>query len=133
MPNLNIGERFNMESKARPAGAIKAETAYGAINDAGFAVTEQKQHLASPYGARYCVGAKIADDKKVPQMDASVCEYISNEVAIIGRDRSAEGLKVVPNRTVIANKQTTLTVREYTRSPENDALVQKVIAVFQKL
>jgi hypothetical protein len=122
-----------MEAKARPAGAITVENAYAAIGKAGLPVTDQKQHLAAPFGARYCVGAKLTDAKNAPRLDASVCEYISDEAARIGRDRSADQLKGIPNRTVTQNKQSTLTIRRYDKEAETDALAQKAIDAFMKL
>ena len=132
LANLPFGERFAMEEKARPQGALTVENVYSAFNKAGLPVSEQAQHLAAPFGARYCVGAKISDGKE-PQADVSVCEYSTEDTAIAGTQRSLEGFKMIPLRTVTRNKQTTLTLREYSKTPEHDALMAKVTATFQKL
>ncbi len=122
-----------MEAKARPTGVLTVESVVAAFNKSGLPVSDQAQHLASPFGARYCVGAKVADETKAPQLDLSVCEYATEDAAIAGAQRSLEGFKMIPLRTVTRNKQTTLTLREYSKTPEHDALIAKATTTFQKL
>jgi hypothetical protein len=135
LPNMSFPERFAAESKGRPAG-IKpnADDVYTALKAAGLEIVDVKQHLASPQGARYCQGARIVGADKETRIDISVCEYATADVARIARDYSIEAMKtVIPNRTVYANKQVTLTLREAAKTPDNDALVDKAQSTFAKL
>ena len=132
---MSFTERFAAEAKGRPEG-IKptVEDVYAALRAAGLTIVDVKQHLASPQGARYCVGARIVGASADLLLDASACEYATQESARIGRDYSESSLKdVIPNRTIYANKQTTLTLREAQKTPDIDALVGKASSTFAKL
>jgi hypothetical protein len=96
-------------------------------------VVDRKQHLGSPFGARYCLGARAIGSNNTPMLQISVCEFVSVEAARIGRDYSAEGMKTIPLRTVYVNKQTTLTLREEKKDPDIDAMVEKAAAAYAKL
>ena len=134
-PNLPFPARFASEAKGRPQG-IKptVEEVYAGLKAAGIEVVDTKQHLASPQGARYCVGARVMGDGADPRMEFSVCEYSTPEVAKLGRDWSEASMKtVIPNRTVYVNGQTVLVIREAQKNADNDALVEKAAGVFGKL
>ncbi len=126
-PNTPIMGRFALEAKNRPDGGLRAEDVYRSFERAGAKVTDERQHLASPFRARYCVGAAVAD-----KVALSVCEFASPEEARAGRDESTRML-VVPNRTVYANRTATLTVREESRTAENDALAALLVKTFAAL
>jgi hypothetical protein len=136
LPNMGFSERFEIESKSRPAG-IKpnVEEVFGALEAAGAHLVDKKQHLASPFGARYCVGARaVAAPGDETIYHLSVCEFVSPEVAMMSRDYSDESLATaISNRSVFANKQTTLTLREMNKTPENDALGTKLADAYKKL
>lgn len=133
LPNMSIPERFSVEAAARPAG-IKpnVEDVWAALEKAGLTVVEKKQHLGQVFGARYCVGGK-AMSGAAKLLDISVCEFASEELAKMSRDHSTEALKIIPNRTLYANKQTLLIVREEQKAPENDDALAKAVDAYTKL
>jgi hypothetical protein len=128
-----FAERFAGEAKGRPPG-IKptVEDVYAALGANGFTIANQRQHLASPLGARYCVGAQAVSDKKETLLEISVCECATPDVAQVAKTFSDKNT-AIPLRTTYVNKQTLLVVRESKGAPEIDALVPKAAAVFAKL
>lgn len=138
LPNMGIPDRFEAEQKARPANLKpNAEAIFAALEKAGLAVVDKKQHLGQTFGARYCVGARVVNGRDagdLTMLQLSVCEFINAEVAVMSRDYSIEALKMIPNRTVHASKQTTLTVRrEQPLTPENEAAAAKAVEVYGAL
>jgi hypothetical protein len=133
LPNMSIPQRFSSELAGRPPGVKPSiEDVYAGLEKAGITVVDRRQHLASPFGARYCLGARAVGAADKPMLQMSVCEFVSPEAAKIGRDYSADAMKL-PMRTVYVNKQTTLTLREEKQDPEIDALVEKAAAAYAKL
>ena len=136
LPNMGINERFEIEARSRPSG-IKpnVEEVLGALDAAGVKLLEKKQHLGSPFGARYCVGARVVNAAgDATLFHLSVCEFVSEDVAKMSREYSEQSLaSTIPDRSVYLNKQTTLTMREMTKSPDNDALGAKIIDTYKKL
>jgi hypothetical protein len=133
LPNMSIPQRFSTELNGRPQGVKPSvEDVYAGLEKAGLTVTDRKQHLAAPFGARYCLGARAIGANDKPMLQMSVCEFVSPEAAKQGRDYSAEAMKL-PMRTVYVNAQTTLTLREEKQDPEIDALVAKAAAAYAKL
>lgn len=142
LPNMGIPDRFNAEQKARPAN-IKpnVESVLAALETAGLTVVDKKQHLGQTFGARYCVGARVvrAKDKdkdagETGLLQLSVCEFISPEVAVGSRDYSTEALKLIPNRSIHAKNQTTLTIRDESPvTPEIEAAAAKAFAAYDAL
>jgi hypothetical protein len=126
-------ERFAGETAGRPPGIKpRVEDVYAALSAGGLGITGQKQHLASPLGARYCVGAQAVSDAKETVLQISVCECSTPEVAQVARDFTTKTANI-PLRTVYVNKQTMLVLREEKSSPEIDALVTKASDLFAKL
>ena len=122
----DFGAMFQNEADNRPAGTIKAEVAMEAFRKDGVVLEAVRQHLARPYGARYCVGAKVTTE-----IALSVCEYIDAEAATTGAESSRK--LVLANREIQLNHATTLTVREIEKSPAADAVAKKLFASFAKL
>jgi hypothetical protein len=126
-------ERFAGEAAGRSPGIKpRVEDVYAALASGGLTIVGQKQHLASPLGARYCVGAQATSDKSEPLLQISVCECSTPEVAQAARDFTARTANI-PLRTAYANKQTMLVLREEKSAPEIDALVTKAADIFAKL
>jgi hypothetical protein len=126
-------ERFAGEANGRPPGVKpNVEDVYAALNANGLTISGQRQHLASPLGARYCVGAQAVSDKKETLLEMSVCECATPEVAQVAKSFSDKTTNI-PLRTVYVNKQTMLVLRETKSTPEIDALVTKASGVFAKL
>jgi hypothetical protein len=122
----DFGALFQNEAANRPTGTIKAEDAIEAFRKAGVELVSVRQHLARPYGARYCVGAKSG-----AAIALSVCEYIDAAAASTGAELSRK--VVLANREIRINQATSLTVREVEKTPAADALANKLFDSFAKL
>lgn len=131
--NMPIPERFEIEKKARPDLKPKVEDAFAALKKAGLTIVDEKQHLAQPVGARYCVGARaVAGDTTLLQI--SICEYMNDEVARTSTQYSEESLKkLMPTRTCSPHKHLGLILRPENASPEADAAAKKARAAFDAL
>lgn len=117
---------FKNEADNRPTGTIKVEAVYDAFKRDGLPIEMMRQHLARPYGARYCVGADAG-----PTVAVSVCEYLDVEAARVGAEMSRK--MVLANREIRVNQATTLTVREVAKSAAADELNKKLFDSFAKL
>jgi hypothetical protein len=122
----DFGSLFRTESENRPSGTIKAEDAIATFEKDGIRLDKVRQHLGRPYGARYCVGGMAGTAIAV-----SVCEYIDAKAAEAGAEASRK--IVLANREIRINQATSLTVREVEKTPEADAVAQKLFASFAKL
>jgi hypothetical protein len=129
-PVLTLGDKLVFESTHRTAtDTPKAEEVYAALETAGFKLTEKQQHVASVFGAQYCLGAKAEND-----IAFSVCEYGSAEQARMGREESLKTLASVPNREISTNKKTTLTIRQPAQeTPTSRTAAKKAADTFAKL
>ena len=124
----DIVARFQSEAQNRPTGSPRVEEVLGALKKAGVSLSAERQHLASPFGARFCIGARASE-----QLSLSVCEYDNEASAAAGREASARALAAIPNREVIANRTATLTVRLQQKTPESDALRERMVDTFVQL
>lgn len=102
---LTIQDKLDSEKESRPSGTPHAEDVYAALEKAGLRVSDKQQHVASLYGAKYCLGAKAGE------VAYSVCEYDSAEAAKAGRELTMKALPA-PNRDIVVHEKTTLTVRQ---------------------
>lgn len=122
----DFGAMFANEASSRPAGPVKTEDVLDAFRKEGIQLDTVRQHLARPYGARYCVGAMVGT-----AIALSVCEYVDPQAATDGR---ASALKIpLANREVQINTATTLTVREVEKTPDADAVVKRLFATFARV
>ncbi|WP_394826537.1 hypothetical protein [Pendulispora albinea] len=130
LASLGLGAKLEMEAQHRPPDALKAEDVYAALERAGFAVTEKRQHVASIFGADFCLGAKGPDD-----LAFSVCEFATDEAAKKARRASQERLsKVVPNRESFLRKKSMLTIRQPpTKTAASEAAAGKAAQIFAAL
>lgn len=122
----DFGAMFQNEAANRPIGTIRAEDALEAFRQEGIELETVRQHLARPYGARYCVGAKSGT-----VIALSVCEYIDPAAANAGAESSRK--VVLANREVLVNQATSLTVREVDKTPGAEALAQRLFHRFAQL
>lgn len=122
----SIPDRFATEASRRPTGVPRVEDCLDAFEKVGAEIREEAQHLASPFLALYCVGFQTGKD-----VHGSLCEYKDEAVAIKGREVSEKAFASMTNRKVHRNGGSTLTLRVGTTTPEDDALVKKMIAAFQ--
>jgi hypothetical protein len=122
----DFGAMFQNEAVNRPRGTITVEEALAAFREADIKLDTVRQHLARPYGARYCVGAKSGS-----AIALSVCEYIDSAAADAGAEISRKLL--LANREIRVNRATTLTVREIEKTPAADAVAVKLFERFARL
>ncbi len=122
----DIAALFQVEASNRPTGTLRAEDVLEAFRRSGIELHEERQHLARPYGARYCRGAKSGAG-----LALSVCEYIDASAAQSG----AEVSRKIPlaHREIRLNRATSLTVRHIDKTPASDALAQRLFETFAKL
>jgi len=122
----DIAALFQVEANNRPLGTLRAEEALEAFRRLGIELHEERQHLARPYGARYCMGAKSGTE-----LALSVCEYIDAAAAQAG----AEVSRKIPlaQRQIQLNRATSLTVRQIKKTPASDALAQRLFQTFTQL
>jgi len=126
---LGLGAKLEMEARNRPLNTPKAEDVYGAFEKEGFALTEKRQHVASVFGANYCVGAKSEDD-----MAFSVCEFANEDAAKAGRKASLRSLGMVPNREIVLRKKSMLTVRQPSvKTKASEDASAKAVRIFANL
>jgi len=131
---MSFPERFQRELDGRPPKIHpNVEEVYAALGAAGLKIVDQKQHLASPLGARYCVGARAVQGERT-LLHLSACEHISEELAKSSGAYSEESLKEgIPNRKVYSRKQITLVVRLEQDQPDNQEASKKAVAALEKL
>lgn len=124
----DVAALFRAEALHRPTGTLRVEDVLVAFKSAGVETSMLRQHLAKPFGAEYCAGAEAG-----PDVVLSLCEYASSEAATRGRGASTKGLSTIPNREIVQNGATTLTLRERTRTPASHALVERLKRAFAML
>lgn len=124
---MTIPQKFEAEAKNRPAGTVRVEDVTAAFTAAGADIREEKQHLGSPYLAKYCVGLKTGED-----IHASICEYDDEKTAVDGMKQSEKAF-MLPNRSLHRNGATTLTLRLGKNGADDQALAKKMIAAFESL
>lgn len=122
----DINALFQVEAANRPAGALRVEDALAAFRRSGVELHAERQHLARPYGARYCVGAKSGTE-----LVLSVCEYVDAAAAEAG---SAVSRKIpLQNREIHLRRSSSLTVRLLRKTAESEALAAQLFARFATL
>jgi len=127
-PALPLLDKLDYEGKHRGTATPTVEQTWDAFDKAGIKLIEKAQHVGGVFGALYCVGAKSDDDA------FSVCEFTDAAAAKAGKDGSEKALVTIPNRTLVVNKTTLLTVRQpATKTPASEALTKKAIDAFKKL
>lgn len=128
-PALPLADKFAWERTHRKPVHPSADETYAAFEAAGIKLTEKTQHVASVYGAIYCLGAKGEADTVF-----SLCEYSTPEEAKKGKETSEKAFAMIPGRTLLVVKNSLLTVRgPAAGTPESKAIIQKAVDAFQKL
>jgi hypothetical protein len=120
----DINALFQVEATNRPAGALRVEVVLAAFRRSGVELHGERQHLARPYGARYCVGAKAGTE-----LVLSVCEYVDAAAAGTAVSRKIP----LQNREIQLQRSSALTVRLLRKTPESDALAARLFACFARL
>ena len=125
---LDLAAQFHAEATDRPSGSPQTERVLAALRATGASLADERQHLARPFGASYCVGAVAGAEVAV-----SVCEYRSEQAARAGREASLKAFASVAHREIAINRATTLTLRELTGSAAERATAAKLRAAFERL
>lgn len=122
----DIAALFANELGHRPRSELPVEGVWAGLERTGIPLSDQRQHLARPYGARYCVGARAGRDVAL-----SVCEYVDAEAARAGADISRK----IPlkDREVHVNRATSLTVRLLRKTPESEGVASRLLVAFTGL
>jgi hypothetical protein len=122
----DIKALFQNEAASRPSGTLRVEEVLSALGRTGVELSDQRQHLARPYAARYCMGAMAGAD-----LALSVCEYIDAEAARAG---AAVSRKIpLQNREIRVQGATSMTIRQLKKTAETDALSARLFAAFAAL
>lgn len=122
---LSIPDRFNAEAANRPQDVPRPEDLFAALEKDGIKVHHVAQHMASPFGAKFCVGFQGGKD-----LHGSFCEYKDEAAAKTGGEASEKAFKT-NTRKVHRNGAATLTVRIGTASAEDEALGKKWVDLFK--
>jgi hypothetical protein len=123
-PTLPLMDKMAYEASHRADAGLSVDSFFAVLEKNGLPVTDQKQHVAGVYGARYC------SDGMAANVHVDLCEFDT--------DKDAEGAKVgtdkafaaVPNLQHLAHKASLLSIRPEVASPETEATVKKVIELF---
>ncbi len=127
---MSIPERFATEAMNRPTNmTVRVEETTAAFRKAGVEIIEEKQHLASSYLAKYCVGAKTKND----DISFSICEYESEAKAIEGAAMNDKAFASIKNRKTHRNGATTITLLENVKNEATDALLKKLLDTFMAM
>ena len=125
---LALADRLKLEAAGRPTDTPAAEDVLAAVTKSGVPLEDQAQHLASPIGARFCIGAKSSQNVAM-----SACEYADGAAAVAGRDQSAKAFAKIEHRDIVVNKKTTLTILQAPYDAQSQAAHDKAVAAFKKL
>jgi hypothetical protein len=124
----DVGAIFRFEATHRPAGAVTYERAFSAFRDEGVTITEESQHVAHPFGAKFWMGAHASE-----QVSLSICEFDGNAAAKAGQVMSTKALASIQNRAVLQHDNATLTVRLNEKTAANEALATRLTDRFRCL
>jgi hypothetical protein len=120
---------MNEERTSRPTGTPTAEAVFAAAAQAGVPTSDAAQVLARLLGASYCENARTARGVVL-----SVCEFKDLDTLSRGRAYSQRTFaKPLPNRTLLANRKTLLTINPPDQSPAVQAEVKAIAGAFAKL
>jgi hypothetical protein len=118
------------EEKAnRPAGTPTAEAIFAAVEQGGIKTKDQSQVLGRMVGAAYCENAHTESG-----LVLGVCEFKDAETLAKGRAYSEKTFgKSLPNRTLLANGKTLLTLNPPDTSPASTDQVGVITRIFAGL
>lgn len=125
---LALADRLSREAAQRPGDTPKAEDVLAAVAKSGVPLAEEAQHLASPVGASFCVGARSPQNVAM-----SACEYADDAAAAAGRDMSRKAFASVLHRDIVVNKKTTLTILQAPFDARSQSAHDAAVAAFKKL
>lgn len=123
-------QRLQHEREHRPTGAMTTDRVAAFLETSGVKLTPRTQVLGLPLGASYCENANSTDGK----LGVSICEYESAEAAAQGRAKSLQlGAAAFPNRTLVVNGQTMLSLNAIDLGDSNKTVIADLAARFGAL
>jgi hypothetical protein len=126
---LTLAERLTREAGSRPAGALRAEEVATALQRAGIELRAMKQVLARTVGARFCMSTQTGAG-----LGVAVCEFADDAEAAAGLDYSQRTFdRLIPNRRLIRNHGTVLTVTRPQEVPALDEQTERAVRAFASL
>ena len=128
LPPQILGARLASEAASRTPNEITVEKVFEAFTKTGATLHDPKQHLATPFSARYCMEAHTAND-----VVTDVCEFADDASATKGKEASTKAFGSVPLRTLYLNKKTMLTLRDATPTPKSAEEIKTLVATFTAL
>ncbi|MBA3542382.1 MAG: hypothetical protein H0T79_22390 [Deltaproteobacteria bacterium] len=124
----SIVRRMQWEAKNRPAGALRAEPVFVALEQAGVRVASTRQYLAAAVKASYCAGGETA-----ARVAISVCEYASPEAARDGLDFMKQRFaSITPHAQRVVHGHTVLTIAQPSDATDL-AIVERAVKTFNDL
>lgn len=119
-------QRLEQEAKDRTAVPLPAETVFAAFKKDGVGLERERQQMASPHAAKYCLSAHAGQKVQV-----TVCEHESVEGA--KEHVSATQKLERPERRVARNGTTTVLTRRDLNNDVEAPLVDKIMRAFEAL
>jgi len=117
------------EKTSRPSGTPSAEAVFAALDQAGIHTQDPSQVLGRMVGAAFCENAHTTAGVVV-----SVCEYKDADTLAKGRAYSEKTFaKALPNRALLSNKNTLLTINPPDASSAAKAQVDTIGKLFAAL
>jgi hypothetical protein len=117
------------ERTSRPTGTPTAEAVFAAAKQAGVPTSDAAQVLARLLGASYCENARTTRGVVL-----SVCEFKDVDTLDRGQAYSQKTFaKALPNRTLLTNRKTLLTINPPDQSPAVQAEVKAIAGAFARL
>jgi hypothetical protein len=117
------------EKTHRPSGTPTAEAVFAAVKQGGILTLDQAQVLGRMVGADFCENAHTDHG-----IVLSVCEFQDADALAKGRAYSEKTFsKSLPNRTLLTNRKTLLTINPPDASPAVKDQVGAVTRIFATL
>lgn len=117
------------EQSGRPSDTPSAERVFDAIQKTGIPVLDPSQVLGRLLGASYCKNAHT--DRGIV---LSVCEFSDADTLAKGRAYSQKTFSnSLPNRALVANHKTLLTVNPPDQSPGVEQQLDRIVRLFGTL
>jgi hypothetical protein len=98
-------DELKREAADRPTGTPGAETVLALFENNGLAIARRQPVLATPVHAHYCMISSTQVG-----LSMSICEFDSEAAANAGRETSLRVFKTIPNRSLVLNGKTMLTL-----------------------
>lgn len=130
-PQSLFGARFKEEKDSRPNASLPVERVFDALRAGGLELADVRQHLARPFEASYCVGAKIPRKTEESTIGLSVCEYKDAVAAQRGIAASKSFNGSFKHRETILHGTTTLTVLVATEDAGDLAMGERAKNLFK--